>query len=783
MGIGIFQNCYSLVELTIPFVGTTRGNTDVNEAVFNYMFYNSSSNSYTYYADNYQYTDAYLPLSLRTINITSETKLGRRSLEDLYYVENINLSNNIPSNPLTRFEYAAFADCFRLKDIYIPDTVTFIGGDCFWRCYEFKDVVVPNSVTSFGAYPFAWCNGIETLTIPFVGASRGATGGDALFNYMFQRGYNSTCYAAWTQTLNNGTSKTYPACYTVNQYYNFNYKTTVTNLQTLSIHNGDSITEQLITCSPTYSSYATGYIPSSIKKVVVTDATAIRNGAFSSLSYLVEIELRNDNDRLTLIDNAAFYGLSFNAADVTIEIPDSVTEIGSLVTYGSKVTKLVLPKSLQTVLSYSFFNSDYLEEVEINGNNTGSAVRTALGEHMFEDCDKLERVTINGIIDTIPAYAFFNCPKLKYFNAEAGEENVIRILETSDYYLITRDEVRLRPSSATSSYYEKINDEYVVTVKTDEEIQADDVNTYYVVSSYVPTSVGNVAFEPNKYYTRNEDGIYVLASTYDSNEKYYDITGIKASVGEYEFALGEYYTRDNQGKYTIAREFDSNETYYTVSPAKIDTLIINHFEPNTYYYKDQDDKLVIATEYDETEEYFTVSGSVVSVSDDAFVANTYYYLDGGKYQLATEYDPEETYYSLQAQTVSVGTNVYEANTYYIKDTNASYVISEAEYDPNTTYYTITPNDLEIMYLGLHQFEPNTYYTLDNGVYVKAVNYNHTKTYYTLTATEVEFYSYNNGTYTKETSYEGGSYYELVEAEEVFAGASKFLPNTYYTYDS
>ena len=132
----------------------------------------------------------------------------------------------------------AFSGCSSLASVSIPASVMSIGHGSFRYCSKLTSVIIPKSVTSIGGDVFSGCGGLEELTLPFIGSQRGNTGSsDSMFCYIF-------------------------------------------GLQ--------SYTGGLLCYSPGGSRY---YIPSKLRKVVVTDETILGYGAFYGCSGLTSVTI------------------------------------------------------------------------------------------------------------------------------------------------------------------------------------------------------------------------------------------------------------------------------------------------------------------------------------------------------------------------------------------------------------------------------------------------------------------------------------------------------------
>ena len=86
------------------------------------------------------------------------------------YSGNINIPKIIKRKgeyfQVTSIGEEAFAYCFGLTSITIPNSVTSIGASAFHNCSSLTSITIPNSVTSIGDWAFYDCSGLTSITIP-----------------------------------------------------------------------------------------------------------------------------------------------------------------------------------------------------------------------------------------------------------------------------------------------------------------------------------------------------------------------------------------------------------------------------------------------------------------------------------------------------------------------------------------------------------------------------------------------------------------------------------------
>ena len=388
--------------------------------------------------------------SLTSITIPSSvTSIGDNAFYGCSSLTNI----TIPSSVTSIGDYA-FSGCSSLTSITIPSSVTSIGYGAFSFCSSLTSITIPSSVTSIGTSAFSGCSSLTSISLPFVGASRTATGRSALFGYIF----GTTSYtggSSTTQYSASSSSSTY--------YIPTSLKTVIiTDATTLGygvFYGCSSLTSITIPSSVTSIGYGAFYGCSSLTSITIpSSVTSIDNDAFSFCSSLTSVVIPNS---VTSIGDWAF---KYCRGLTSITIPTSVTSIGACTFWDcSSLTSIVIPSSVTSIGDKAFSGCSSLASITIPTSVTsiGSGAFsvcsgltsitipsrvTSIGERAFWECSSLTSITIPSSVTSIGDYAFRGCSRLTSITIPSS---VTSIGDWAFYFCSSLTNITI-PSSVTS---------------------------------------------------------------------------------------------------------------------------------------------------------------------------------------------------------------------------------------------------------------------------------------------------------------------------------------------
>ena len=106
--------------------------------------------------------------NLKKIKINFERKrsskialIGESAFEGCENLEALDLSNSFESASI--IPKRCFANCYKLKEIYLPDSINFIDSQAFENCYELEKIIIKGEVFSVEKEAFSNCKKLRSI--------------------------------------------------------------------------------------------------------------------------------------------------------------------------------------------------------------------------------------------------------------------------------------------------------------------------------------------------------------------------------------------------------------------------------------------------------------------------------------------------------------------------------------------------------------------------------------------------------------------------------------------
>lgn len=401
IGTYAFAKCSSLTSVVIPNTVTTIGrnifwDVDIEDLSVPFVGYNASPSYYNGYGNYHQYfysrytigwffgaTDAYPNYSSYGRSITIASGQAYSDASKSYRVQ-VNYYCYMGWGGSTvdgecKIEYWYLPKSLKKVSVTNASIIPYLA---FWCATSLTDINIGSTVTTIRESTMYNCRNLQTLTVPFIGTSNGASS-VASSSLLLTNGaaYHTGVLGAWFFQYEGGWHN---GSY---RYVRSNAFDTVSPSRTF-VANGRSIAYQ---------------IPSTLKTVNILNtrqntAVGITEGAFYNC---VDIENINLDAYVTRLGANSFH----NTGISSVEVSNLVSEIGTgAFSSNQRLTKATI---FGSIISNSMFKDcPNLSDVELFGQNI------TIGASAFENCTSLRQMDFARSVISVGEAVFAGCTAL-----------------------------------------------------------------------------------------------------------------------------------------------------------------------------------------------------------------------------------------------------------------------------------------------------------------------------------------------------------------------------------
>ena len=330
---------------------------------------------------------------------------------------------------------SAFRDCKSLLEIAIPEGVTSIGDSAFYHCTSLASVTLPSTLESIVNCAFYHCTSLESVTLSSVLES--------IEEYAF---YGCTALAdiyflgtsaEWNAvTKGNSWNSGCPAGDNVHIAYTYTVSEDKATITAYDGPGGDVVIPSTLGGYPVVAIGEEAFRDkTNVTGVTVPEGvTSIGKNAFYNCSSLETVTLPstlesignqafhlcNKINRVNISDIAAWCGISFgnDASNPFTRGTTYSTTFDKLYVGGQLIHELVIPEGVKSIEKFAFYRCEGLTSVTL------PSTLESIGKYAFESCISLSEITIPEGVTSIGYSAFCECTALESVTLPSTLESI-----------------------------------------------------------------------------------------------------------------------------------------------------------------------------------------------------------------------------------------------------------------------------------------------------------------------------------------------------------------------
>jgi len=267
------------------------------------------------------------------------------------------INDEIDNYKIIGIETGAFEDCTKLREITLPDSITYMGEGVFSGCTALEKINFPSGMTEIPAQTFAMCDSLKEIEIP-----------DTI-KTINQYAFSYCQDLSWFEIPKGITN--------INSYAFALSKMP----ETLDIPENVTTIEDMafFTCS----GVKTVNIPGTINNL-------------APLAFLGSNEINSYNVDSSNTKYSSEYGVLYSENGTILESYPA----------GKDETTFTVPDNVEYIAGGAFFANSFLTEINLTENII------QIGEAAFSNCTALEKMTLPNSIISIPPSLFCDCTSL-----------------------------------------------------------------------------------------------------------------------------------------------------------------------------------------------------------------------------------------------------------------------------------------------------------------------------------------------------------------------------------